>query len=706
MKHPERTGDVPEIRTDLPEEVLTALDPDTRLQHRQDFPEDEDALTDEELETALNAMFWRAQRYYDEKLEPKRVAADRLYRGEKLGNEEEGRSQVVSRDVSDALRTVLPALMRILFGSERYLEFHPFSEQFAAQAAQATDYIAQTVINQDNDGQRIFYVTLKDALTKDSGVLKWWPELEPRPPVEEFRGITSPQVQMLQQSGYEILGNEQAPTPNPAMPLWNLTAQRMTREVRARFDLVPSEELFVDPDAARLRDADYIFHRRTVTVSEMVSRGYGVEELEDYIGDGVESAIDSEEQRSRDPQASHLYSDEAMTPDIGSRKILFTEGYVKIDYYGTGERALYKAECVGSGMKVLRLDDWDDPVPPFAHLSGDPEPHRWDGRTLPDLLDDIQRINSHLLRGTLDSLTQSLDPGGQVLDGEAHLGDLQNKEVGRWVRVYREGAIQYNPAPFVGGDAIQVYQKFRELGEQRTGINRQSGAADASLMQSTTKAGVDSFVRSAQAQTELLARMIGEGVRELMMGLYRLVRRHQNYARTVQLRGEWVDVNPSNWTSDMAVRIGVTLGSGLPEDRLAALQAFVGEQKSIIQQLGPSNPISGLPEYRAALAKALELQGVLEIDRYLKPIDPNWTPPPPDPKPDPNLIIAQAEAKKAQVAEARLGIEQQKVVMEDERERDKIAVEAYLKGAEIEARYKSAVDVEEIRAKVKLNPRD
>ena len=51
------------------------------------------------------------------------VEATEYYHGEPFGDEQEGRSKVVSMDIHDATQAQLPSLLRIFLGSENAVEF-------------------------------------------------------------------------------------------------------------------------------------------------------------------------------------------------------------------------------------------------------------------------------------------------------------------------------------------------------------------------------------------------------------------------------------------------------------------------------------------------------------------------------------------------------------------------------------------------------
>ena len=143
-----------------------------------------------------------AQRYADvgavggSSLASERATALKYYRGDKFGNEQEGRSQVVSRDVAESIDATLPSLMRIFASGDQVVMCEPTGPDDEDAAQQATDY-ANYVWNRQNPGFRIFYWWFKDALLQKLGIVKiWWDETE-KITREEYEGLTPAQAEEL-----------------------------------------------------------------------------------------------------------------------------------------------------------------------------------------------------------------------------------------------------------------------------------------------------------------------------------------------------------------------------------------------------------------------------------------------------------------------------------------------------------------------------
>jgi len=97
-------------------------------------------MDDAELEAIIGQDLTDAVSYVDSDLSPIRARGTEYYRGDKFGNEEDGRSQVVAMEVRDTVSAMMPSLMRVFFSSENVVEFVPEGPEDVAFAKQATDY--------------------------------------------------------------------------------------------------------------------------------------------------------------------------------------------------------------------------------------------------------------------------------------------------------------------------------------------------------------------------------------------------------------------------------------------------------------------------------------------------------------------------------------------------------------------------------------
>ena len=218
---------------------------------------------------------------------------------------------------------------------------------------------------------------------------------------------------------------------------------------------------------------------------------------------------------------------------------------------------------------------------------------------------------------------------------------------------------------------------------------------------------------AAQERLEMVARIFAEtGVRRLFRGLLKEIIRHQDRVRVVRLRNSWVPVDPRAWDADMDVVVNVGLGTGSIEQKVQTLMAVLAQQKEILQTLGPNNPIVSIKQMRNTIAQILELQGVKDATRYFSEITPEieqQMAQPPQPAPDPTQVLAQVEAEKIkkdiEIADKKMAVEIATQKAADDRERDKLETDVWLRSYEMGLKYGVVVPVEQALAIID-RPRD
>jgi hypothetical protein len=168
-------------------------------------------MSDSDLAAILDAKIHNALGYQGGRLAQARRQAERYYKGEVLGNEIEGRSQVVSRDVAEAVDSMMPSLMRIFAAGDQVVRFNPSGPEDEDAAGQATDYV-NWIWSQQNEGFANFYAWFKDALLKKTGTVKiWWDESEDITR-ETYQGLSDAELQLLASDpGVEVTEHDEYP---------------------------------------------------------------------------------------------------------------------------------------------------------------------------------------------------------------------------------------------------------------------------------------------------------------------------------------------------------------------------------------------------------------------------------------------------------------------------------------------------------------
>jgi hypothetical protein len=660
----------------------------------------EGKMSGDELQRIMRTLIGDAETLVDGELSNDRALATKYYRGEPLGNEEDGRSQVVMTVVRDTIHGMLPGLLKKFFGPERAVEFVARTAQGVQSAKQASDYV-QYVFAEDNKGFLLAHDVLKDGLVRRLGVFKyWWDESSHRAYKDEAIDhdalvalVSRPDVKVT--SVKQADGGEYNPAATDGQTFD--VEYTVTVEGKPCITSVPTEEFLFNPGARDLDEALFIAHRTEKTRGELIAMGYAAKEIDAHKGDSTSLKYNVEAiERQQATNAS-----QSNDPDAGeaNNKILYVESYPYLDVDGDGEAELRKVCTIGVGHHVVYNEPADER--PFALFCPIPEPHTLIGQSEADLTMDLQLVQSSLTRSMLDSLALSIYPRMAFIEGMASVEDLLNNAIGAPIRTKMPNAVQPVSHTFNGEAAMPILQYFDSVKEQRTGKANGAMGLDSDSLQSSTRQAVDAAVSASQEQMDLVCRIFAEqALKMLFRGIYRMLVKYRPKDRLVRLRGEYVPINTMSWEADMDVTVNVAIGMSDVTNRIAALAGIAAEQKEILQQLGPDNPLVSLPQLRETYARIIELSGFKDVASFIKPIDPNWTPPAPQgpPPPSPEQVVAEAQLKieqmrvqkDLQVKSAELTLKQQQQAFDQELEIRKMANDFVLRRYQIDAQFKAS----------------
>jgi hypothetical protein len=465
---------------------------------------------------------------------------------------------------------------------------------------------------------------------------------------------------------------------------------------------VPLDEFRISRKAKDVECAPLIGHDQIINVSELVKQGYELDELGSFMNATPWNV-------STDRLFRNEGLDEGELSDAWD--VRYGCYYIRVDKDGDGIAELREVHTVGDNHHIL----YDEVVqyPNFAVWCPDPEPHTLVGDSPADLVKDIQTIKTNMLRGSLDSLAQSIWPRTVFNQTITNTDDVLNDEIGAPIRTTGspQDAVMSINHNFVGQPVFQMFQIMEGLRQARTGISDASKGVDPRALQSTNVTGIDAIVQGAQERIELCARILAEtGMKQLFRGLLREIVANPNQQRTIQLRGKWVDVNPSTFDPTMRISVNPTLGKGSDMTRLMVLQDVKATQTAIMQQFGVENPLCGVQEFRNTLTDILAIANVKNVGRYYREIDEATvakiaaTPK----EPDAATLLAQSEMEKNRVKMAteisKSNFADRKLRVDDDFRRDDMIVKGLLDAAKIEAQF--AVDVNEAEFESQNTPED
>jgi hypothetical protein len=626
-------------------------------------------LTEENLVEIIEREVGQSVSYSGE-LDQQRRKAMEYYNGEPYGNEISGRSSVVSTDVMDCIEWSMPILMKIFGSGDQVGRFEAQNPDDVESSEQATDY-CNYVFFRENNGFKLLYDAMKDALLSKTGVFKVVWKDDDEIEKESYEGLSDEEFQLLVMDdsvevvehsaigGMAINESEEIgglnSNPDIVPTQHNVTIHKQVNKGRVDIEVVAPEEFYISRNARTIEEAPFVCHRTSYTVSQLIEMGF--DEADEYTSDDTQR-FDQEHiaRHFSDDSLASLGDDEL---DASTREIWVDEAYIRCDYDGDGISEIRKVWKAGN--KII-LNEEVDRIP-FTTICPLPMPHKFYGFSIADIVMDLQLIKSTIWRNILDNIYHLNNGRFECLDGKVNMDDMLTNRPAGVVRVKEMGAVRRLDSPDIGKAPYEMLNYIDSVRDGRTGITKFNQGLDANALQQTTATAFMQQMQSSQARIELIARIFAEtGIKEMFLMIYELLQKHSDKPKVVRLRNEWVTVDPQSWRhkADFTVRVG--LGNGNREQNMVHLQTLAQMQEKVVAAGGmgllvtPKNIFNTLKEIGMNM-------GLKNIEEYLTDPDNGM----PQPQQQAEDGKAQVEQMKAQVDMQKLQLEAQKLEFEKQK---------------------------------------
>jgi len=689
-----------------------------------------------ELKSILQSEIDDAIGFIESETVEQRKQALEAYLRQPYGNEVEGKSQIVTGEVAEAIDGALPSLVRIFTGSDNIVVFEPQGPRDEASAKQATDY-CNWVFNRDNAGVAILHDWFKDALMQKNGIVKAYWENKEDITKERYFDLSDDELAMLMSdetmeiveqdtTEFPIIDPMGQPVIDPmGMPVMsathNVVVQQKKKSGKVTIENVPPEEFLISKKARTIADSPFVAHRQMLTRSDLVAMGFNKKQVESLqMGDALAY---TPERVARYAAGEQPY--QTQTDDPSMQEIEVFECYVKTDMNGKGIAAL--TQVFYASNEILQDEDGKEMVEevdyvPFHSICPIPIPHKFFGNSLADRTVDLQLIKTTITRQMLDNLYLTNNARVVAVEGQVNLDDLLTSTAGGVIRAKSQGAVQQLVVQNVAQAAFPMLQYLDTVQSKRTGVSDASQGLDPAILQNVTAAAVASMQQAGAGKIELMARIFAEtGVKSLFQGILHLLCKYQDKARMVRMRGEFVEFDPRTWANQYDVSINVGLGAGNRQEQMAMLSMVLAKQEQLIAQYGPANPYVSPAQYRGTLGRMVEIAGFKDSAEFYKPITPEQdqalsNPPPQQQQmpPEVQAIMARTQAEiqsnqakaqtdiqlKQQQQQIDMEMAQQKAVLEMQMMREKEAAKLQLEREKQQAYF--AMKQQEFEAEAQL----
>lgn len=685
----------------------------------------------EDIEGLLNVIdAYEANAYGSDEdggeLAHQRSLAIDAYNGINIEPQPEGRSQVVDWTVFETIQWMLPSLMRIFASGDDVVEFEPFGPEDEEAAEQESKFLNH-LVTQKNNWFLTCLTWFQDALLTKNAYCMAFIEERKRTEVETYEGQSEDQIALLLDDDVEVVGQRIYPDPDhepqpevdpeTGEPMIDLETGQMAmtvppnlidirlRRTKAKkklaYKVLPPERCKVDGSCTdfTLNECDYFEYWDNCSISDLRSMGY---EVEDAIGDDAD--WDTLEDNARDHMLQHNII-ESDNPDVSTRKVRARWIWAAHDMDKDGIAEML--HCVRVGQKVLAKKG-EDPVQqvstiPVASLVPLINTHRHMGTSIADLVFDIQRIKTTILRQGLDSLYYANNPR-PIASNKVDMDDLLVSRPGSPIRIDTDmpdvqGHVSTLPIPFVFPQSQEGLRHMDTVTEARAGVNRMFQGIDESNVNDHNRVGQLSSM--AAQRVEQVARIFANGVERLFQISHELIIKSGHKAETIRLTGKWVEFDPSQWKTGRDMKVVAPFAAGNKDSLLQRLMLIRG----IHSEAAAAGHPMVQPDDSYALAQ--EISRAADLPDYKFFTDPATVQPVPPP-PDYTMLALQTEDKKIDVEaldeERKAEIEKYKADLDASNERYLAELDARVKLAIAGAKDESQMNIEQARILAKNAP--
>lgn len=642
-------------------------------------------MDDNQLLSAIEAHESNAETYGN--LTEDRSDALDYYLGKPLGNEVEGRSQVVARTVWDTVEWLKPQLADIFCSGDELISFQPRGPEDTQAAEQESDYV-NYIVTQRNNWFDVYYNWSHDALVQKTGYVKvYWDDSEDITS-EYYDDLTDEEyLKLMQDPDIEVTEHEEEMQTmtdamgNPVLDQMGMPVMMREHSVRlnrkksrdyVKIVNIAPEHIRVDHNSRSISLQDerlpFVEHAEYKTITELRLEGFDVE---DDIADGGDGVGDWEEDLRDDYTPFRDRQGDPVDPSM--RRVKVRECWIRFDYDGDGRAELRHVIVVGTTI----LHNEECTIVPIVALCPIPLPHQHYGLSVADAVMDLQKIQTALLRGALDNQYLANNGRYAVDENNVNLDDMLDSRPGGIVRVNGQPGNSMFPLthPTNGQVAIPMMEYVDRIASKRTGVSEQTQGLNPDVLNNQAGATANTMVlTAAQQRIKFIARIFAEtGIKTLFQLVHQITLMHSRKQELVRLRGEWVPIDPRTWVKRNDLQISMTFGMGDRTSQVATLMQ-IGQLQAQAMQIGIATP----KNIYNTFARMIKTVGYKDQTEFLT--DPSQMPPketPPDPKVQVEQMRQQAELQKFQ-AEQQMAIQkfQAEQTMNQEMQRLKMEFDA------------------------------
>lgn len=480
-------------------------------------------------------------------------------------------SSLVSTDVADTIEWALPSLMKVFTGSDEVITVAGVTEE-DDQNAEVMQSLLVYQLQRQNKFFPILYNWMKDSLITGMGIIKcYWERTEGWTP--ETQKLNTDALRLLSQTGVEITNVQGPDMMGDFMVTWN--SPYYVKNSPKIENILVSEFLY-SPDAKNLEDANFVAHRKKVTMSHLRQKEKeGIYANVDMVkpDNGPTSWLSNQIEEAIGDNYTPLHKNNQYK---AREEVTIYECYTKIDFNNDG--ILEDMIITIAGDVILRAEPNYMGRHPFFAISPTKDPHRiWVKRSYAELIGELQDMKVALTRQIVQNIALTNDPKMILSEESINISDyIEGRKVIRKKPGASMGDVAMSmPVNQLSPQTFQFLEWLEGQKENRTGITRYNQGLDANSLNKTAT-GISAILGQSAQRLELIARMYAEtGISELFRFMVSLNQKFVNQETVVRLTNKQLRISPDdlNGNFDLVVNAGISIAT--KESTILTLQTML-----------------------------------------------------------------------------------------------------------------------------------
>ena len=510
-------------------------------------------------------------------------------KGAPYGNEVEGKSKIVSKDIKKQLEWMLPSITDPFLSTADVIKCNPVTYE-DSKAARQNELLLNTQFCRKFNRYNFIMKATKVLVTEGSVVIQTGWDYEEEEVEAEVEVIS------VDENGMEFVDTE-------------ISMQTNVIRNQPTAVVCRNEDIFIDPTCMDdMEKCQFVIHRYESSLNALKQDGR-YENL-----DKVEAAqynLTNDPQYLREDQSYFEFKDKPR------KKFVVHEYWGNYDIDGDGIAEPIVCAWVGNTLIRLESNPYPDKKPPFVIVPFSAVPFHMFGEALAETIGDNQKIKTAITRGMVDNMAKSnnavvatrkgaLDPVNRkkFLKGE-------NFEFNGTPGDFWQGS--YNQLPSSAFDMLNLQNN--EI-ESQTGFKSFSGGISGNSLGGTATGARGALDATSTRRLNLVRNMSENMIKPIMRKWMAYNAEFLEEEEVVRITNdEYVPVR----RDDLAGNIDIDISISTSEDNAAKSQ----ELSFLLQTVGPNEDPAIRREIMAQIMDLMRMpEQAKKIRDYQPPVDP------------------------------------------------------------------------------------